>query len=171
MIGRFLSLDPAAFDPTKPMTFNRYAYAANNPYRYKDPDGKLPDLVEQIAGTVLGGIGGWEASKGNSIGQRTKAVAVGAGTGFLASLASAAFSEAAGTLGGGLIARASGYVAGGTMVRALGNQISTGKANATSAFFQSLSTGGIRSINTWGQSLGDIPLSGKAIIGGHIMVG
>jgi RHS repeat-associated protein len=33
-VGRFLSVDPAGSE------FNRYSYAANNPYRFTDPDGR-----------------------------------------------------------------------------------------------------------------------------------
>ena len=40
-IGRFLAIDPAGFDPQNPQSFNRYAYANNNPYAYVDPDGKV----------------------------------------------------------------------------------------------------------------------------------
>jgi len=39
-IGRFLSIDPLDADPNNPMTFNRYAYGNNNPYKYIDPDGR-----------------------------------------------------------------------------------------------------------------------------------
>ena len=39
-IGRFLSMDPAAARSEEPRTFNRYAYANNNPYLYVDPDGR-----------------------------------------------------------------------------------------------------------------------------------
>ena len=38
-IGRFISPDPAPINTAKPMTFNRYAYANDNPYRYVDPLG------------------------------------------------------------------------------------------------------------------------------------
>lgn len=38
-LGRFMGIDPAGIDPADPFTFNRYAYANNNPYRYIDPDG------------------------------------------------------------------------------------------------------------------------------------
>lgn len=39
-IGSFLSVDPVTVYE-KPMTnFNRYAYAANNPYKFVDPDGR-----------------------------------------------------------------------------------------------------------------------------------
>ncbi|ODN43253.1 RHS repeat domain-containing protein [Piscirickettsia litoralis] len=40
VIGRFLSIDPAAIDVNRPITFNRYAYAADNPMTYIDPDGR-----------------------------------------------------------------------------------------------------------------------------------
>jgi RHS repeat-associated protein len=41
-VGRFLSGDPASFNGTNPFSFNRYAYANNSPYHYKDPDGQSP---------------------------------------------------------------------------------------------------------------------------------
>ncbi len=44
-IGRFLSIDPREANPNEPMTFNRYAYANNNPYKYTDPDGEFAFLV------------------------------------------------------------------------------------------------------------------------------
>jgi len=31
-VGRFISIDMAAPEPAKPVTFNRYAYVLNNPY-------------------------------------------------------------------------------------------------------------------------------------------
>lgn len=39
-IGRFLSVDPVAANPKTGVNFNRYWYADNNPYKYKDPDGR-----------------------------------------------------------------------------------------------------------------------------------
>jgi RHS repeat-associated protein len=44
-IGRFLSVDPVGplADPTN--HFGRYHYANNNPYRFTDPDGRLPILI------------------------------------------------------------------------------------------------------------------------------
>src|SRR5690606_16884908 len=39
-IGQFLSPDPMAVDPATAWNFNRYNYAANNPYRNIDPDGR-----------------------------------------------------------------------------------------------------------------------------------
>ena len=40
VIGRFYSNDPIGFRDVH--SFNRYAYANNNPYKYVDPDGRLP---------------------------------------------------------------------------------------------------------------------------------
>ena len=45
IIGRFLSMDPALVDPGNLHTFNRYAYANNNPYKYIDPNGEASLLV------------------------------------------------------------------------------------------------------------------------------
>ena len=39
-LGRFLSVDPVAFREDNIFTFNRYAYANNNPYKFTDPDGR-----------------------------------------------------------------------------------------------------------------------------------
>ena len=39
VIGRFYSNDPVGFTASNPMSFNRYLYVNNNPYKYTDPDG------------------------------------------------------------------------------------------------------------------------------------
>lgn len=40
-ISRFLAMDPSGFSELdRPQTWNRYAYATNNPLRYVDPDGR-----------------------------------------------------------------------------------------------------------------------------------
>lgn len=38
--GRFMAIDPVGFGEPNIHSFNRYAYANNNPYRYIDPDGR-----------------------------------------------------------------------------------------------------------------------------------
>ena len=50
-IGRFMSVDPVAINPDDPRTFNRYSYAANNPYKYTDPNGEI--FVFALAPLVL----------------------------------------------------------------------------------------------------------------------
>ena len=39
-IGRVIGADPMAVDTTTAWNFNRYNYAANNPYKFTDPDGR-----------------------------------------------------------------------------------------------------------------------------------
>ncbi len=40
-VGRFLSVDPMPSDTATGWNFNRYNYAANNPYTFVDPDGRM----------------------------------------------------------------------------------------------------------------------------------
>ena len=54
-LGRFLSPDPMAVDTTSAFNFNRYAYAANSPYKFTDPDGRCIDACI-VEGIVLTGI-------------------------------------------------------------------------------------------------------------------
>lgn len=63
-MGRFLSVDPMAINPFDQRTINRYAYAANNPYRYTDPDGRN-------AVTAIGGFFSelWEGLTGSGDGE------------------------------------------------------------------------------------------------------
>lgn len=54
VIGRFMSNDPIAWTPSNPvMSFNRYLYVNNNPYKYKDPDGKF---LQSLVGGLVGGV-------------------------------------------------------------------------------------------------------------------
>ena len=59
VIGRFLSNDPVDFTGhlqrgnSPAHTFNRYAYANNNPYKYTDPDGKF---INFAIGAVVGAV-------------------------------------------------------------------------------------------------------------------
>ncbi|HEU4775064.1 MAG TPA: RHS repeat-associated core domain-containing protein [Lysobacter sp.] len=48
-IGVFLSVDPvSAYDSGDMRYFNRYWYAAGNPYKYTDPDGRALDIIADI---------------------------------------------------------------------------------------------------------------------------
>jgi len=44
-VGRFYSNDQVGFSTDNPFSFNRYAYANNNPYKFVDLDGKSPLLI------------------------------------------------------------------------------------------------------------------------------
>lgn len=52
MLGRFLSMDPLQVDFANLYTFNRYAYAYDNPYRFVDPSGWDAEPIEGV--TVTG---------------------------------------------------------------------------------------------------------------------
>ncbi len=43
-IGRFLSVDPVSIDGSTVWNFCRYCYAANNPYKFTDPDGRQASI-------------------------------------------------------------------------------------------------------------------------------
>jgi len=49
MAGRFLSLDPVLGKPNAPQSWNRYAYTADNPLRYTDPDGRIGRCEGNVA--------------------------------------------------------------------------------------------------------------------------
>jgi RHS repeat-associated protein len=55
LAGRFLSVDPVTTNIKTGAQFNRYAYVDNNPYKFKDPDGRFG-----VLGFVIGA--GVEAS-------------------------------------------------------------------------------------------------------------
>ncbi len=49
VIGRFLSADSDPSDMDTGWNFNRYNYAANNPYKFTDPDGRIRRLILRLA--------------------------------------------------------------------------------------------------------------------------
>jgi RHS repeat-associated protein len=53
-IGRFTSVDPVSFVDQHPMSFNRYLYAFDNPYKFVDPDGQLGYLIAAVL--IIGGL-------------------------------------------------------------------------------------------------------------------
>jgi len=82
-IGRFYGMDPVDFREGDPHSFNRYAYANNNPYRYADPSGNIPlDTVWDIANIAIG-VGSFvkNVSIGNYAGAAVDAVGVVVDTG------------------------------------------------------------------------------------------
>nr|WP_266197952.1 hypothetical protein [Shewanella piezotolerans] len=54
-MGRFYSNDPVGYTAANPvMSFNRYMYVNNNPYKYNDPNGEfLNFIVGAVAGAAL----------------------------------------------------------------------------------------------------------------------
>ncbi|MBL8262725.1 MAG: hypothetical protein JNM58_09875 [Xanthomonadaceae bacterium] len=55
-IGRFLSVDPVTANSGTGANFNRYKYAANSPYRFVDPDGRLELERDSQGRLVFAGV-------------------------------------------------------------------------------------------------------------------
>jgi RHS repeat-associated protein len=53
VLGRFLGVDPKEVHPGDVHSFNRYAYANNNPYKFVDPDGRQPALFFEVGVSAL----------------------------------------------------------------------------------------------------------------------
>jgi RHS repeat-associated protein len=51
LLGRFMGVDPQGFDPKNIHSFNRYAYANNNPLKFTDPDGR--NAVTAFGGLIF----------------------------------------------------------------------------------------------------------------------
>jgi RHS repeat-associated protein len=48
LLGRFMAIDPAPWNETNLHSFNRYAFANNNPTRFTDPDGRAPTPIDGL---------------------------------------------------------------------------------------------------------------------------
>jgi len=66
--GRMNSPDTVIPDPLNPQSFNRYAYAYNNPVRYTDRSGYEPVAAEPPIPDVLGELSSQDPSPGNDPG-------------------------------------------------------------------------------------------------------
>ncbi|MBI4168090.1 MAG: hypothetical protein HY515_03975, partial [Candidatus Aenigmarchaeota archaeon] len=85
--GRFIQPD-AYISYYEPQGLNRYSYALNNPYKYKDDSGESPTLVLGAIGAVVGGGINLGVQLWQNSGDFSKvdygSVAVSAGAGFIA---------------------------------------------------------------------------------------
>jgi len=113
-IGRFLSVDSiTAYDNSDHRYFNRYAYVANNPYKFTDPDGRA---IQALWGAPIGAvvnIGVQMAMAEGTVGERFSQVSWG----------QVGIATAAGAISGGVSAIANtAATTGGTIaVNVIGN--------------------------------------------------
>ena len=78
IIGRFMGIDPIGANDQNTHSFNRYAYANNNPYRYIDPDGNIPVETSWDLANVATGVtsAAFNFSTGNFVGAALDVVGV-----------------------------------------------------------------------------------------------
>src|SRR6056297_1022922 len=81
MTGRMLSPDPDVTYPEVPLSYNRYAYAMNNPVNFVDPNGENPLLIGALIGMAINTI--THINDINTFGDFAKAAVIGAASGFL----------------------------------------------------------------------------------------
>jgi len=66
VIGRFYSNDPVGYTAANPvMSFNRYMYVNNNPYKYTDPDGQFLQFIPAIIAVAKVAHKAYKAYKSN----------------------------------------------------------------------------------------------------------
>jgi len=67
VVGRFLSPDPYISDPSFSQSYNRYSYCLNNPLKYSDPSGELPNWAlwptTWFGNWLIGGFDRWVNKK------------------------------------------------------------------------------------------------------------
>ena len=121
VIGRFMSNDPIGFRDVH--SFNRYAYANNNPYKYVDPDGRYPESWSEAGNLALGMI--------------TTAGGVAQGVGGLALITVGIVDVLVGSKAGGTLSMGGGLwmisASGGTMVEGMQSTVAAwnNKTNET----------------------------------------
>lgn len=182
-IGRFIGPDPAVFNPANPMTFNLYAYANDNPYTYKDKDGKAAEpwqamVIQGSIGGLIGGIIGFsEASRQphSTPKSRFDGAVVGAAKGAASAALAGASAEATNAalgLGGFTGFAVKNGVAFTTSVTtlSLANKFTTGSYDVKSAVLEAFAQRGA-DIPMSPSSMDELPIAGKLLAASNIGIG
>ncbi|SEL96533.1 RHS repeat-associated core domain-containing protein [Colwellia chukchiensis] len=150
VIGRFYSNDPVGYTAANPvMSFNRYMYVNNNPYKYNDPDG-------QFLNVLIGGLVGAAIEAGTQL----------ATSGEITDMGKIGVAGAAGALTGGLnIAKAGGSLLQKATAGAFNQSVEATAAAGGSMINDSLN-GEVGSFSKAGEAaLSSVVGPGKAVVG------
>jgi RHS repeat-associated protein len=159
-LGMFLSVDPVTAYEQPVGQFNRYRYANGNPYKFTDPDGRLP-IMPFIYGAIAGGLANIAIQKvmnpDKPIDQTQAWIAAGVGSvsGGVGGVAVAAVESGVISVGRAVaIQAATNFVAGGA-----------GAATESAIKGEPISTGGVLTAATGG-AVGGLAGSGVAAAAG-----
>jgi len=184
-VGRFLSPDPLVQFPLNPQSYNRYAYAFNNPLRYIDPSGFdlfgdignffsgvgqavggfIGDVIDATVGKPLAWIGEQLNKAGRWLSENWRTVAVIAVTVALTAFAPGIGPIAIGAIAGGL----QGALYGGTV-----NDVLKGAIIGCVSGSLAAGAGAVAgSANTWTSAFGQGVAGGvtSGITGGDVKRG
>jgi RHS repeat-associated protein len=114
--GTFMSPDPVDVDPSSGANFNRYAYAADNPYRFTDPDGREQEDHKPLPTCTGSHVSCPSETRFIQVGTPSVSEMKAAAAAALALRAGSSVGSASGVVGGGTLA---GTLLGGVAVGAL----------------------------------------------------
>jgi uncharacterized protein RhaS with RHS repeats len=178
VIGRFMSNDPVGYTAKNPvMSFNRYLYVNNNPYKYSDPNGEFLQLITGAIGAYTAynqakdlGFSDSEALIAGGLGAVIGVISGGAGGQVVSGILKTAVTQAAkNTTKQAIKATAKSTVAGATsggvtqVVADAGGDIVQGKPveiDSTKAIFKSVEGGLTAALAT----VSTVGLAGKSTL-------
>ncbi len=156
-LGVFLSVDPVTAYEQPVGQFNRYRYANGNPYKFTDPDGRVP-VMPFIYGAVLGGLADIVVQKAMNPDKPIDKVEVG--------IAAAVGSVSGGAGGLAVAAVGSGTISVGRAVaiQAVVNAVAGGAGSAAESAIkgQPITAEGVAS-NAIGSAVGGLGASGVGV--------
>lgn len=166
VLGRFLSPDPYVQMPDNTQNLNRYLYALNNPFQYKDDSGEFLHL---IIGAIIGGFINWalngfhfnaEGLAHFGIGMAAGALSAGVGAGISSAIAGGSF-------GAGFVGSSAALTAGHSFIN---GALIGGGTGLTNGFVSGLGTGLLNGYGVGG-AFKNAALQGTLGMGAGALVG
>ena len=133
IMGRMLSPDPDVTYPEVPLSYNRYAYAMNNPVNFVDPNGENPLLIGALIGMAINTL--THIDDINTFGDFVKAAGIGAVSGFMGGITGLAVPVGIipGVIAGGIGGASTGAFSGLLNAAVFGGDLSQAMASGAIA--------------------------------------